>query len=343
MLIESAISLVERTRLPDSMTRAGISFLVERSRRALAARPKSDGRRFCEEMEDYPIAVATRTANAQHYEVPAAFFELVLGARRKYSCCYFDRDGATLDDAEVRALELSAEHAGLEDGQRVLELGCGWGSMSLWMAQRYPGSRIVAVSNSHSQRNYIQQCAAAQGLTNLEVVTADMNNFAPEGRFDRVVSIEMFEHMSNWRRLIARICDWVEADGRCMIHVFSHRAQPYRFNVEDPADWIAQHFFTGGIMPSHDLMHQFPDLLEVEQDWRWSGEHYQKTADAWLANFDRNSQQIDAILHQVYGSEARVWKRRWRLFFLATRGLFGHTGGAEWGVSHYRLKPVRRS
>ena len=337
-VLENAISLVERTRLPDPLTRAGIYFLVERSRRQLAALPENADQSFCEEMAQFPIALATGEANTQHYEIPAAFFELVLGTRRKYSCCYFEDDTLTLDQAEINALERSTENAQLADGQRILDLGCGWGSMSLWAAEHFPNSEITAVSNSNSQRAYIAKRAAKLGLFNINVVTEDMNSFAPSGRFDRIISIEMFEHMSNWRPLFSRIRNWMTSDGRCLIHVFNHKNQPYRFYVDDKADWIAQHFFTGGIMPSHSLIHQFSDLLEVEQEWRWEGNHYAKTAQAWLDNFDMNKSAIEAILRDVYGNDWRLWQRRWRLFFLATRGLFGHANGSEWAISHYRLR-----
>ena len=288
-------------------------------------------------MTDFPIAVHADAANAQHYEVPAAFFGLVLGPHRKYSSCLY-APGDSLGEAEARALAETCVHADLADGQAVLELGCGWGSLSLWMAQHYPGSRITAVSNSASQRAYIEGQAADRGLTNLTVITCDMNDFSPEGRFDRVVSVEMFEHMSNWRGLLERVAGWLKPDGRLFIHVFTHRNRPYRFDHGDRNDWIAQHFFTGGIMPSHGLIRHFPDLFELEEEWRWNGEHYRRTAMDWLANFDRHSRQIDPILAEVYGADASMWKRRWRIFFLATAGLFGDSGGNVWGVSHYRLK-----
>ena len=208
---------------------------------------------------------------------------------------------------------------------------------------RYPSSRITAVSNSDSQRAAIEARAQARGLTNLTVITADMNDFQPTGRFDRVVSVEMFEHMANWRELLGRIAGWLAPDGRLFLHVFTHRSRPYRFDVADQADWIAQHFFTGGMMPSHGLIRQFPDLFEVEADWRWSGTHYRRTAQDWLANYDRNAAALAPVLREAYGADAGLVERRWRLFFLATAGLFGHRGGEEWGVSHYRLKAAALS
>jgi cyclopropane-fatty-acyl-phospholipid synthase len=336
--IASAINVVERAPLPDSVLRLGVGFLVGRTRQRLGAAPARSVESFASDMTRYPIAIHTAEANAQHYEVPARFFELTLGPRRKYSCCYYATPHSTLAEAEVHALEETARRAGLENGQRILELGCGWGSLSLFMAERFPEARITAVSNSGSQRAQIEAEAARRGLTNLTVVTADMNDFTTMDCFDRIVSVEMFEHMSNWRGLLTRLRGWLTPQGRLFIHIFTHRAHPYRFDHADRADWIAQHFFTGGIMPSHDLIHTFGDLFEVEEEWRWSGVHYQRTARDWLENFDANRDEIDAVLRETYGSDAALWRKRWRLFFLATEGLFGDCDGKEWGVSHYRLK-----
>jgi cyclopropane-fatty-acyl-phospholipid synthase len=284
-----------------------------------------------------PVAEHTDAANTQHYELPPRFFELVLGPHLKYSSGFYETPQATLAEAEEAALRLTCEHADLHDGQRVLELGCGWGSLSLWMAEAYPNSRIVAVSNSHGQKAFIDAQARRRGLTNLKVITADMNHFQTHERFDRVVSVEMFEHMANWRALLGRVREWLAPDGRLFIHVFSHTGAPYRFDAGDQSDFIAQHFFTGGVMPSHGLIRQYPHLFAVEEEWRWSGAHYQHTAYDWLANFDRHRPEITGLIREVYGSDSRLWARRWRRFFLATAGLFGDSGGAVWGVSHYRL------
>lgn len=340
-LVEQAISVTERAPLPDLVTRAGIHFLVDRTKRQLARQPVDVSREFAHGMTAFPIAEATAEANEQHYEIPARFFELILGARRKYSCGYYANANTTLDEAEAAALALSAEHAAVADGQDILELGCGWGSLTLWMAEHYPAARITAVSNSNSQRDFIERRAASSGFSNVRVITADMNDFIAPGRYDRIVSVEMFEHIANWRRLVGNVAEWLHDDGRFFMHVFSHKTAPYRFDHADKTDWIAQHFFTGGIMPSHRLIHQFADLVEVEQEWRWTGDHYQRTARDWLVNYDRNAAEIDRILADVYGADARLWKRRWRLFFLATMGLFGHDAGTEWGISHYRMKAAR--
>lgn len=334
-----ATRAVERAPIPDVVARMGVGYLVGRARRHLDAEGASE-LQFVREMDKRPIALNTDEANQQHYELPAAFFGLVLGPRRKYSSCLYSGPASTLAEAEERALQETCAHAGLADGQEILELGCGWGSLSLWMAERYPNARITAVSNSASQRAYIEAEAQARGLGGLRVITADMNVFKTDARFDRIVSVEMFEHMSNWRALLRRARTWLKPDGRLFLHVFTHRNRPYSFEVADEADWIAQHFFTGGIMPSHGLIRQFPDLFEVEADWRWSGDHYRRTANHWLDNFDRNAGEIAEVLKGVYGADWTLWRRRWRLFFLATAGLFGARGGEVWGVSHYRLRPV---
>lgn len=339
-LAVAAITAAERLPLPDSALRFGVDRLVGRTSRLLGRGGAVPDDQFAQAMDLWPIAVHTDDANEQHYELPPAFFEKVLGPARKYSCCLYPSEHATLAEAEIAALAETAEHAGLSDGQQVLELGCGWGSLSLFMAQNYPASRIVSVSNSAPQRQFIEGEIARRGLKNLSVVTADMNAFRPEGSFDRIVSIEMFEHMSNWRALLRRARGWLKQDGRMFVHVFSHRASAYRFDHADKSDWIAQHFFTGGVMPSHGLVRQFGDIFSVEREWRWNGRHYERTALHWLENFDANTAAIRAILTQTYGADAALWMRRWRLFFLATAGLFGHGGGEEWGVSHYLLRPA---
>ena len=283
---------------------------------------------------------------ASTYELPAALLrpDPRTAERRPYSLPASTRVTPSLADGEVRALAETAtvRTPDLADGQSILELGCGWGSLSLWMAERYPASRIVAGLQLRARRKraFIEAEARRRILGNLRVVTADMNDFATEARFDRIVSVEMFEHMSNWRALLTRAKGWLKPDGRLFLHVFTHRNRPYSFEAADEADWIAQHFFTGGIMPSHGLIRQFPDLFAVEAEWRWSGDHYRRTALHWLTNYDSNAAEIGFILREVYGDDWRIWRRRWRLFFLATAGLFGEQGGDVWGVSHYRLSPA---
>ncbi|MEZ2223826.1 cyclopropane-fatty-acyl-phospholipid synthase family protein [Rhizobium sp. RCC_161_2] len=339
-MLAFAINTAERAPLTDGMTLAAIDFLCGRTKRKLAAAPEKAERAFLETMKHFPVATHTDEANRQHYEVPAEFFSLVLGPQRKYSSCLYPGADTTLAAAETHALLQTAKHADIQDGMNILELGCGWGSLSLYMARRFPNARITSVSNSASQRQYILQQAKQRSLDNLSVITADMNDFSAGQTYDRVVSVEMFEHMSNWRTLLERVHSWLKPDGKLFLHVFTHRDCSYRFDHSDPADWIAHHFFTGGIMPAFDLPHRFGDLFKVEQDWRWSGTHYRRTALDWLANFDREIDRVQPILKSVYGKDAWLWQRRWRLFFLATAGLFGHDNGDIWGVGHYLLTPV---
>lgn len=334
-----ATALVERLPLPDALTRAGVTFMCNQRLAALRRKQPSDAG-FAAWMARRAVAEYTDAANEQHYELPPRFFELSLGLNAKYSCCLYPTGTETLEQAELAALEATVEHAALADGQDILELGCGWGSLSLFMAARYPDARITAVSNSRPQGDHIRAKAAARGLHNLTVITADMNAFQPQGRFDRVVSVEMFEHMANWRELLGRLRGWMKPDGRLFLHVFSHARYPYRFDTADKSSWIAQYFFTGGIMPSQALIREFADVFEVEEEWRWEGTHYERTALDWLALFDANVAEIEPVLRAVYGKDTALWMRRWRLFYLATAGLFGNSGGKEWGVSHWRLKPV---
>ena len=324
---------------PDFIVRPAIAAMVAGARKTLHDAPDADAR-FAREMAERVIAEHVEAANAQHYELPAEFFRICLGPRLKYSCCLHPTGTESLAQAEEAALAETAMHAGLADGQTVLELGCGWGSLSLWMAERYPASTITAVSNSAGQRAFIEAQARERGLSNLTVLTREMNVFDTDRRFDRIVSVEMFEHMANWRALLTRARRWLAPEGRMFIHVFSHRTTPYRFDSSDRSDFIAQHFFTGGVMPSHGLMRQYADLFEIEQDWRWSGVHYQRTALDWLANMDGQPEAVGRIMRDVYGDQAQLWTRRWRRFYLATAGLFGDSDGREWGVSHYRLRAV---
>ncbi|MDB5484830.1 MAG: Cyclopropane-fatty-acyl-phospholipid synthase, partial [Tardiphaga sp.] len=320
-VISTLIGTAERVPLPDAVIRSAIDRLCARTARRLATGDVETDGAFARQMAARAIAEHTDAANTQHYEVPAAFFALVLGPNRKYSSCFYKEPESTLREAEEEALRQTIEHADLVDGQTILELGCGWGSLSLAMARQFPNARIVGVSNSQSQREYIEAEAEARGLTNLRIITQDMNVFEPDTRFDRIVSVEMFEHMMIWRELMARLRAWLAPDGRFFLHIFTHRAGTYLFDRADKEDWIAQHFFTGGVMPSHHLIRQYDDLFAVEKEWRWSGVHYQRTAQDWLANFDRHRAEIAKILRPVYGRETALWMRRWRWFFLATSGL----------------------
>jgi cyclopropane-fatty-acyl-phospholipid synthase len=330
----------EQGFLPDRVIRLGIRrLLAERlieiqhnNNEAMAEAQHS----FIQNMKDAPIALVPDKANDQHYEVPAEFFDLVLGKHKKYSCCYWPEGCDSLDDAEKNALIATCEHAKLENGQDILELGCGWGSLSLWMAENYPDSQITAVSNSNSQREHIEATASDRGIGNLRVITCDMNDFDIDGQYDRIVSVEMFEHMRNWQTIYRNINRWLKIDGLFFKHIFVNRGVPYLFLDLDESDWMSRHFFSGGMMPSDDLPLQFQQHLNLERQWRWQGGHYEKTSNAWLQNMDSNKDAIWPILEETYGADqAQKWWMRWRMFFMACAELFAYNNGQEWYVSHY--------
>lgn len=287
-----------------------------------------------------PIAESTGAANAQHYEVPAAFYREVLGSHLKYSSGYWPDGVDDLSSAEAAMLDLTCRRAGIEDGMHVLDLGCGWGSLSLWIAERYPNARVVSLSNSHTQREAIEAMARARGITPPTVLTSDINVFGTDLRFDRIVSVEMFEHMRNWEALLARVALWLRPDGRALVHTFCHREVAYPFETKRDDDWMGRFFFTGGIMPSVDTISWFDRDMVVADQWRVSGTHYAKTARAWLENHDRRRDAILPILQDCYGAtEADAWHGRWRLFFMACEELFRFGGGEEWFVVHSLLHP----
>lgn len=337
-----AVRLLDANLLPDPIIRAGIRRIVAsrlREARRRAAPDDAQLSNFARERSVGPIAIATQDANAQHYEVPTEFYRLLLGTHLKYSSAWFDEGQTSLDEAEARMLAICAERARLAPGQRVLELGCGWGSLSLWMARHFPDSQITGVSNSRTQKAWIDAQAGREGLTNLSIITADMNEFEAPGIFDRIVSVEMFEHMRNWRALLSNVARWLADDGRLFIHIFTHHRYAYPYDVVDRSDWMAEYFFTGGIMPSDRLIYEFADLVTVEDHWRIDGTHYQRTAEAWLANMDRHRAEVWPILERTYGAaHARRWWVRWRVFFMACAELWGYEQGRQWGVSHYRLR-----
>ena len=338
-----AIGWTESGLVPDTVIRSGMRRLLDRKLEEIragdvefAARTLGD---FVAMMRQSPVALVPELANEQHYEVPAEFFSEVLGENRKYSCCHWPAGVSTLGEAEAAALRLTVERADVHDGMKVLDLGCGWGSLSLWVAEHFPNASITSVSNSRSQRDFIEGQARARGIENVDVIVSDMNDFDPGDTFDRIVSVEMFEHMRNYDELFRRINSWLRPDGRFFMHIFSHRTTPYEFIDKGPSDWMSRHFFSGGIMPSADLPLMFAEHLNVEQRWMWNGKHYARTCRAWLDRMDARRATIMAVLAATYGEDqAGRWWMRWRMFFMACEELFRYNDGKEWFVSHYRFK-----
>jgi cyclopropane-fatty-acyl-phospholipid synthase len=336
------IDLAERGIAPDWLIRRGIRALLRRRlMQEHASLPELQSRRYqalIDELGESAIAIETDKANEQHYEVPAAFYQLALGSHLKYSSAWWPAGVDTLDAAETAMLEKTCEHADLADGQDVLELGCGWGSLTLWMAGHYPNSRITAVSNSASQRRHIEARALELGLDNVEVITRDVNELSLERQFDRVVSVEMFEHVRNYRQLLSRIAGWMKPDARLFVHIFCHRYLAYPFETEGDGNWMGKYFFTGGLMPAADTLLHFCEDVQVEKRWLFSGTHYARTARAWLDNMDANGSEIDSVMQSAYGDQAAIWRQRWRMFFMACEELFAFDGGNAWLVAHYRFR-----
>ncbi len=345
--VSTALELAERGILPDAAVRAGIRALLERqlagwSRLAPAERRTREDR-LVAAMRAAPIAPFS-AANEANVELPAEFFRLVLGPRMKYSCGHWGEDCTTLADAERDALEITLRRARIADGARILELGCGWGSLALEAAARFPNARILGITSSRSQCAFIEARARERGLANVRVQPADAAAFEPGEHFDRVVSVEMFEHLRNYESMLRRIARWLEPDGSLFLHVFCHRTMPYTFSPEGPDDWMGRHFFTEGLMPSEQLFDRFTEDLAPAERWRWSGTHYRRTAQAWLRNLDASRDAVLTILRTAHpAGEERRWLERWRLVFLACAELFGARGGSEWGVAHLRLEPVGRA
>ena len=339
-MIKLLIKLAEKGILPDFFIRLGISKLcgqrlTDANDLSLKAREEKH-QKWVDILMESPIALVPEKANEQHYEVPPRLFELVLGAKLKYSSGYWPQGTSTLDDSEVEMLKLTSKRAALSDGQEVLELGCGWGSLTFHMALTYPNSKITAVSNSNDQRQFIEKKCDELKIKNIKVITADMNDFSSEKTFDRVVSIEMFEHMRNYDELLKRVSEWLKKDGKLFVHIFSHKEIAYPFEDKGEGDWMAREFFSGGQMPSHKLLTCFSSRMKIEKDWRVEGTHYEKTSLAWLNKMDENKKEVLKLFEKTYGkNKARTWFQRWRIFFMSCEVLFGFNKGSEWGVSHY--------
>jgi cyclopropane-fatty-acyl-phospholipid synthase len=336
----SLMDLAERAVLPDWLIRVGIRRLLARrirlETRADVAGQEDALREFLEQLRESPIAIETDAANVQHYEVPTVFFQQVLGPRLKYSCCHYATPQSSLAEAEEAMLDLFCRRAGIEDGMRVLELGCGWGSLCTWIAEKYPACRILAVSNSRTQREYIVSRCRERGLNNVDVVTANVAHFETERKFDRVVSVEMFEHVRNYGRLMARIAEWLDPGGKLAVHIFCHRTAAYPFETEGKDDWMGRHFFTGGIMPSLDLLLHFQRDLVLENRWAVSGTHYARTLEDWLRKCDAGRSDLLPIFQSDLGPAAgKLQFQRWRMFFMACAELFAYRAGNEWFVAHY--------
>jgi len=299
---------------------------------------------FADLLKNQPVALSTEDTKRQHYEVPTEFFTHVLGSYMKYSCCLWADDNMSikkrddLDKAETDMLRLTADRAGIENGMKILDMGCGWGSLSLYLAGRFPESEITAVSHSATQKEWIDSRADEMKLGNIKVITADMNSFQAPSVYDRIISIEMFEHMRNWGKLFSRISRWLKTDGRFFMHIFTVEGVPYFFNADDDRDWMAKNFFAGGMMPSEELPSCFPDHLAVEKIWKINGTHYEKTLLAWLYRMDKNKKHIMSVLENTYGRDARRWRHRWRLFFLSSAVVFGYGKGNIWNVTHFLMK-----
>ena len=340
-MISKLIELAEKGIIPDYFIRQGIVRNCENRLKnenvSNTEKVSLKKQSWIEQMKESPIALVPEKANEQHYEVPPAFFENVLGKHLKYSSGYWPDGVKSLDESEESMLELSFERAQLADGDSILELGCGWGSLTCYMASKLPNSKITAVSNSKDQKEHILNRCKNQGLDNIEVVTADMNDFETENKYDRVVSIEMFEHMRNYKKLLSKVSSWLNDDGKLFIHIFTHQSVVYPFENQGEADWMAREFFSGGMMPSHDLLLHFQDDLIIDDVWSMLGTHYEKTSLAWVNKMDANKDSIMKIFLKTYGDDAKLWFQRWRIFFMSCEKLFGYNNGSEWGVSHYRF------
>lgn len=338
-MLSGLIFLAEMGWVPDGLIRLGIQRLCSKRLKELALIP--DGiEKHIAILKNSPLAVEVDSANQQHYEIPAEFFQVILGPNLKYSCGYWSSKTTTLSESEEASLQIVVDRAQIEPGMKILELGCGWGALSLFIAKKFPESQVVSISNSRSQKKFIESRAQAERIRNLQILTCDVAKLEglekTHGLFDRVISIEMFEHFLNYEKLLERIHSWTSDNGKLFAHVFSNKTHAYLFETEGGHNWMGKYFFTGGQMPSHSLLPSFDQHFTAEKTWIWDGSHYQKTSEAWLKNLDYHKTDVKRILAQLYGAnESKRWLGRWRIFFLAVSGLFGFDSGTQWGVSHY--------
>ncbi len=341
-MISNAINWVERGLVPDFMIRAGIRHLIKkRLKEEHAFNPGQASKRFHEfldELKKNDMEIEKEKEKEKKEEGEEEGERGVLGDYAKYSSAYY-QPGDDLSTAERRMLDLYIERAQLADGQQILELGCGWGSLTLFMAEQFPQSQITGVSNSHSQREYIMGQAQERGLENIEIITCDINDLSLEQQFDRIISIEMFEHIRNYQQLLANCSTWLKPDGLMFVHIFCHRFLMYPYEVRGEDDWMSKYFFSGGQMPAQDTFLFFQDDMTVQQRWLLSGQHYEKTSNDWLANMDRHKAEIMPVLQRVYGDDATLWWQRWRIFFMSCAELFGYDDGNQWLVGHYLWAP----
>ena len=334
----AAVGWAEAGRVPDALIRTVMRRVIAARAVSLEQRDPVRSRAVVDLLGSGRVTESPDLANRQHYEVPSSLFEIMLGPRLKYSSCLWEAPDTSLAGAEEAMLELTSSRARLDDGQRILELGCGWGSLTLWMAEHFPNSTITAVTNSAGQATYIDRRAAEAGFDHVQTVLADIADFRTDHRFDRVVSVEMLEHVRNYREMFRRIASWLQPDGLAFVHVFAHAREPYLFEDRGPADWMAREFFTGGVMPAHGLFEEFSDDLRMEASWRLPGLHYRETLEAWLAKLDHNRAAAEAVLADAGEPDPARAVQRWRMFLMACSELFGYQDGRVWGVSHYLMR-----
>jgi cyclopropane-fatty-acyl-phospholipid synthase len=333
------INAIENGYVPDSLVRLGIKKLIKQREEEIKVNFDFHKNKILKIMQESPLAIETAKANEQHYEVPSEFYQLVLGKNLKYSCSLFENQAQNLDEAEDVMLNLYCERAQIVDGMKILELGCGWGSLTLHLARKYPNSQITAISNSHGQREYILGEAQKRNIKNIKIITTDINVFKNEEKFDRIISIEMFEHLRNYQEIFAKMKTWLNLDGKVFLHIFCHKEATYFFETEGDDNWMGKYFFTGGVMPSFDLFERIQDSLKLEKKWEVNGINYQDTSEEWFKNMDRRNEEIMTLFEKTYGKkEAKRWFNRWKMFFAACAELFGHKQGKEWFVGHFLFK-----